>query len=403
MEQPGDLRNNSEANRGHIVGMGAFRPKALQWSMRALGAAMGVLPLVLIDFIARGDRDLRLRALAAAGAMALVLAGTRWLGRNRGSSGIPLFAIHSVLPLLTGLGVAWVLIVNWHRNFAETDASSASGFSRPMLELLRTDLELHRAGVLRYAEHHGALPRDLSEAAPEMPLIESFVDWHRARKLAGCQKARAPALCLQGARFSLLDESWYTAPDSAADRSGTGRRPPAELSVLGLPLLYRRELSSTLASRQDWVRSNERFGPLVREFLTQTGGVPPPTGSMFYLNEPYRRALRAHIDALWAHARWLSAYLYGGAILIGLAALVSAARLRRRALVVAAVASIVVGTTVYLGVLEFGYRWPVYVTRRTLTTSSIGKKERRSVLEQALLSGEIDPEQAALARRWLRR
>jgi len=361
------------------------------------------MPLALLGFVLQGDRYLGLRFLGALGGMALVFSGTIWLERRHGISATALSANRWVLPLLTGLGVAWVFIVNWHCNFAETDASSASGFSRPMLELLRTDLELHRAGLLRYAEHHGALPRDLSEAAPEMPLIESFVDWHRARELAGCQKARFSALCLQEARFSLLDEPWFTAADSVADLSDTGPRPPAELSVLGLPLLYRRELSSTLASRQDWVRSDERFSPLVQEFLTQAGGVPPPTSSVFYLNEPYRKALRAHIDTLWARARWLSAYLYGGAILIGLAALVSAARLRRRALVVAAMASIVVGPTVYLGVLEFGYCWPVRVTRRTLTTSSIGKKERRSVLEQALLAGEIDPEQAALARRWLRR
>jgi len=259
---------------------------------------------------------------------------------------------------------------------------------RQAIEVSHLDLELHAAGVRRFAERNGRLPADLQECEAETPKLLDLLVWSQANQ-AACDWRK-----LEGLGHRVYEPWWR---DRALVAYGKLPDPPgAAFDYLALPVLYQPQAAAPRAPTA--LRSDEAFSAAVKPFVEANGGAPAPSAQPFVLRSLAIDALEPRLALLQSRAGALTVLRWGGGALIILVGLLvclvwdrrSGARLRIHA---GATIGALIGAGCIVLVLNAAH-FESYGFRST----DLGRLERLQLLRQAVERGDVLPEVAKLAR-----
>jgi hypothetical protein len=279
----------------------------------------------------------------------------------------------------------WLVALHFKTYWATRHAGSDRAYYAPAVRLARAELVLRAVGLRRCAARTGKLPRTLEACAADMPRVSSLLDRQGTDR---------------GGLRALLDEPWHPSPWRKASRTGTP--PPVSLDYLGLPIIYRPGrhapgddpgwVDSSLTSELKGLR---RFGE--RDLRSVPASPRPFALSSAFLQ--WRAAAQRRLDQA---ARNVLALKYGGLLGILLAGVVISVRWRGRRIRGLGTLAIGVG-----GVISLAFMLGGAVISATcyalasFVSSSLSRADRLAILDEAVKSGEVPPEVAHTARRYI--
>jgi hypothetical protein len=316
--------------------------------------------------------------------------------RRRISRAVPL----SIILIVSGIWLGW----SWQNLYwARRDAHTAGGNYSIGMRLCLLELELRAAAVRKYAARTGDLPASLSDCADDVINIEDWLLW--ARDVYKYPDAAYETAWLAEHYQHVITEPWAPAElvPEHSDRARTidVARPPAELDIFGLPIIYERRAKED--NDGSWVFSADGFSPEIEKFLLTRGGVPAASAKPFALGSVFVRGKIEELQVGYRKARRALYLLLGGSLLIIVASVLILWKPDYR--FVRLPGAVAVFFSGLIGVVAVFFGWAA--TQATCYIPShfisgyLSRQERITLLEDAVRRGEVPADVAKTAREYI--